>query len=94
MFAGILSSCPVCQSRQAAVDLSEIKSGRAVTTPKSLAGKLQPLMADALFLFIFLQQRRGAEQQSQSFHFQFQGNMKHPKESAEEGVAAGGRRGH
>lgn len=62
MFAGVLSSCPVCQSRQAAVDLSEIKSGRAVTTPKSLAGKLQPLMADALFLFIFLQQRE--EEQS------------------------------
>lgn len=62
MFAGVLSSCPVCQSRQAAVDLSEIKSGRAVMTRKSLAGKLQPLMADALFLFIFLQQRE--EEQS------------------------------
>lgn len=62
MFAGVLSSCPVCQSRQAAVDLSEIKSGRAVMTQNSLAGKLQPLMGDALFLFIFLQQRE--EEQS------------------------------
>lgn len=47
--SAFLSSCPVCQSRQAIVDLSEIKSRRAVMTPKSLAGKLQPLMADALF---------------------------------------------
>lgn len=85
----------MCQSRQAAVDLSEIKSGRAVTTPKSLAGKLQAFDGGCTFSFYLpAAERRGAEQQSQSFHFQFQGNMKNPKESAEEGVAAGGRRGH
>lgn len=34
-------------------------------TPKSLAGKLQPLMADALFFFyLSAAERRGAEQQS------------------------------
>lgn len=61
-------------------------------TRKSLAGKLQPLMADALFLFIFLQQRE--EEQSSKVPADKVRNMKNPKESSEEGVGAGGRRGH